>query len=1084
MRTPRGVRNLLAIGVLCIVYVPGSLAAVFGQPIANDATAPPQGLVERQVVRIPVVDSNDIRFSQLPTGSEIWQTRVSQIVQDDQGFIWLGTQYGLLRYDGYAFKAFTPDPARPGSISGVFIESLFKDRSGSIWVGSDQRLDRFDPSTETFKHFPLGTTSRSSIGVSVAHISEDAEGILWLSTGDGLFRLDPTSGQTRRFGHDPADPRSLSSSDIKSTLEDRSGRFWVATRAGIDALDRATGQVTLHVPMLEFREMSMLEDRAGTLWVLHHSGTGIAILDRKAQRLRHLRLTPPDGKHDAGSGVYAALEDREGTLWIGTGGGGLLRYERAAQRFVRYLSNPYDKHSLAGDTVVSLFEDREGDVWVSLHSAPLSMFARRHLPFEKLGRDPSITSRAAESVIGALFEDHAGQVWLSHEGFLSAHDRNTEHFQTYQVGAGGLAADVIGIAEHPAGTFWLGTVGGGLGRLDRSTGRFRYYRHDPEDPQSVSSDVVERILPDRDGSLWLATWDGLDHFDPSTGRFTRYEVAPDTRAQVYLDLKQDAEGYVWLGSNFLGLHRFDPSHKTFTVYAHEPDRQGSLSNNRVNSVLIDHSGTVWAGTQNGLNRFDPRAQTFVAYYTKDGLPGDVVSCILEDGSDHLWLSTNRGVARFDPVKKSFDTYSDGDGLPGNDLTGWGACYKSPSGEMYFGGFSGATSFHPDRITDGAYRPTVVLTDFELGGTPVVVGPHSVLRHAVSHTSAVTLPFEQSPILIEFAVLSFSSPAKNRYRYRLDGLDSQWHETASNRRVVSYTTLPAGSYRLRLQGATERGPWSEPETTMSITILPPWWQTWWLRTALIFTLAFAAVMVYLGRIRQLAHQFEIRLEERVSERTRIARDLHDSLLQGIQGLMFRLQAVLHLLPADPQAAATALEQALERGDATITEARDAVLDLRAGGACGSDLVEGLRALGEELGPGEVPGIPAYRVVVEGRPRALAPILRDEVYRIVREAFRNARRHSQSENIEVELAYAATRFTVRVRDDGIGLDRDVLERGARHGHWGLQGMRERATRLGGTLHLWSERKAGTEIEINVPGSIAYRNDVSETANISQG
>ena len=278
--------------MLCIVYVPGSLATAFGQPNANDATAPPQGLVERQVVRIPVVDSNDIRFSQLPTGSEIWQTRVGQIVQDDQGFMWLGTQYGLLRYDGYAFKAFTPDPARPGSISGVFIESLFKDRSGSIWVGSDQRLDRFDPSTETFKHFPLGTTSRSSIGVSVAHISEDAEGILWLSTGDGLFRLDPTSGQTRRFGHDPADPRSLSSSDIKSTLEDRSGRFWVATRAGIDALDRATGQVTLHVPMLEFREMSMLEDRAGTLWILHHSGTGIAILDRKTQRLRHLMLTP------------------------------------------------------------------------------------------------------------------------------------------------------------------------------------------------------------------------------------------------------------------------------------------------------------------------------------------------------------------------------------------------------------------------------------------------------------------------------------------------------------------------------------------------------------------------------------------------------------------------------------------------------------------------------------------------------------------------------------------------------------------------------------------------------------------------
>ena len=339
---------------------------------------------------------------------------------------------------------------------------------------------------------------------------------------------------------------------------------------------------------------------------------------------------------------------------------------------------------------------------------------------------------------------------------------------------------------------------------------------------------------------------------------------------------------------------------------------------------------------------------------------------------------------------------------------------------------------------------------------------------------MTLPHDQNSISFQFSALSYSSPSTNRYRYKLEGLDTGWQEVGSDRRYASYTILPPGNYEFRVQGATLRGPWSEPGKRMRITILPPWWATGWFRALVALVVMLALWSAYFRHMRRLAEQFEIRLTERVRERTRIARELHDSLLQGFQGLMFRLQAVRDMLPGRPDEAVTALDKALERGDETITDAREAVHDLRSSSLVESDLEHLLKALGEEF---ESEPHPAFTVVVEGKPRELAPLLRDEIYRVAREAFRNATRHAHARNIEAEIEYGETDFSLRIRDDGDGIDREVLARGKRAGHWGLQGMRERAEQIGGRLNVWSERKAGTEIELVIPAANAYgRHDPS--------
>jgi signal transduction histidine kinase len=463
------------------------------------------------------------------------------------------------------------------------------------------------------------------------------------------------------------------------------------------------------------------------------------------------------------------------------------------------------------------------------------------------------------------------------------------------------------------------------------------------------------------------------------------------------------------------------------------------------------------------------------FYKKHGLPGNAVSCILEDERHELWISTNNGLSRFDPTRATFKNYSVADGLPGADLTAWGACFKSASGEMFFGGFAGAVAFYPDKVQDSGYVPPVVLTDFELFGKSVGPVPGSVLERSISHADRLKLSHQENSFAIEFSALSFVSPETNRYRYRLDGLNTEWREVDSAQRSAIFTTLPAGTYALRVQGASSRGPWSEPGTVLQIEVLPAWWHRWWFRALCAVALLLIGAALYMLRLRQVAMRFEVQLEARVDERTRIARELHDSLLQGFQGLMLHLEAVRKLLPTKTTEALQSLERALVLGEEAVTEARDAVEELRSATRADGDLVEALTALCETLSA-DFAGPCQHEHGTRGqsgKARALGAAVRDEVYFIAREAIRNAYRHAAAVHIEAEVIYGPAVFSLHVRDDGVGIEPDVIASGGRAGHWGLAGMRERATGFGGHLEIWSRPGAGTEMALTVPAASAYLN-----------
>ena len=1017
----------------------------------------PQAHINPVPLKLSVDYATDIRFAHISTAQGLSQIRVTNIVQDDLGFMWFGTLFGLNRFDGYTFKVFMHERGNPNSLSGVDIESLFKDRDGALWIGCEQSVDRFDPKTETFIHFPVPM---------VKQISQDRAGLLWFSTDRGLYRLDQKSGKIRVYTHDASDPESLPDNHVVSAAEDKTGRFWVGEPYGMYEFDRANGHVKLSIPLhTASRDLSFYEDRLGGFWIIYGTGNGLAKFDRERNVLTYYSFHAGDTSSTAFSGVAAMLEDRHGNLWLATQGSGLVKFDREHGRFISYTYRPGDADGLAEDRVTTLFEDRDGSVWVALPTSGLQRFSPVPAAFQPLSLKPRVNGA------GCFYEDSQRNLWIGTSPALYRIDPWGN--RTAFVGVKrGVPFDVISVAEDLAGFIWAGTANNGLFRLDPKSGHWKNYRHNENDPSSLSNNLVDRLLVDHDGTLWAATWDGLDRFDPRTDSFTTFRANSHAREQIYLALAEDPQHDLWLGTYGFGLQHFNPKTTQFTTFG-SGDTLGSLSDNVVNWVAIARTGEVWVATSNGLNEFDPATKHFTVYDARDGMASGAVDCVLEDTRGKLWMNTTKGISSFDPSTRTFRNFSTAEGLPGPEMEGTGACLRSGSGRMFFAGFSGATTFLPEAMSESNYAPPTVITDFRLLGnsqSPAL----KITPQAISYASKIILEHKQTPFSLTFAALAYSNSPANRYRYKLEGLDNSWTEVGSDSRTVTYTALPARKYRLRVQGATNSSQWSDPGAELQIIILPAWWNTWWFRTAYAMAALLVLWSVYRYRMSQIAQQFNIRIDAQVNERMRIARELHDTLLQSFQGVAFQIQAARRLLLRKADNAEEVLDEAILATEEAIREGRSAIRDLRPEPAARRNFPELLNAVGLELTTAhELNGhAPSYRVVVEGKQQDLSPMLEDEFYRISREAIRNAFAHAVASHIEVEIRYDQDQLRLRIRDDGKGIDPEVLEVGGRSGHFGIPGMRERAQRMGARLDFWSEMGAGTELQLTVPASMAYQ------------
>jgi ligand-binding sensor domain-containing protein len=482
---------------LAVLFITVAKAQGDNKASASDASqAVPQARIHTATITLPIVDGTDIRFTRLSTADSLSHTTVTRIVQDDQGFLWFATRYGLYRYDGYNSRVFVHDPVDPKSLSGVVVTALFKDRHGALWISCDQLLNKLDPVTETFTRYPVSF---------VTNISQDTAGVLWLATpNSGLFSLDPATGRISHYSHDQNNQSSLSSDQVLYSGEDRAGRFWVSTYGSLEEFDRRTGKVTLHIPMPDApRGFGFYEDRFGIFWIFHGSPNPLTAFDRKTNTLTHYSITNREPHGTAVTRVEALLEDRNGTLWLSTHGNGLLRFDREHGRFISYHNDPADPDSLPQNNVDALFADREGSVWVGLGSMAPVRFSANPLPFARLIVNPNPHTKS--SFVAAIYGDRQGILWFGTPEALNRIDGKTGQFTLYRNGGPETATDVTTIREDNSGVLWAGTYGHGLLRFDRRTGKFKTYRHNPADPYSLSNDVVMRLLVDHNGTLLVGT---------------------------------------------------------------------------------------------------------------------------------------------------------------------------------------------------------------------------------------------------------------------------------------------------------------------------------------------------------------------------------------------------------------------------------------------------------------------------------------------------------------------------------------------------------------------------------------------------
>lgn len=944
---------------------------------------------------------------------------VYAIAQSSDGYLWLGTQAGLLRFDGVRA---VPPPLPNGSLASTGVGSLLVARDATLWIGTLQGLLSWKEGQLT-EHASIG-------GGRVNALFQDREGTVWAGTAmNGPGRLCAISGsRTNCYGDDG----SLSGS-VQSIYEDGEGRLWVATVNGLWRWRPGPPTRYLETPM---RSRHTLTRDA------HGSGL-IAATDRLVEiDGEKISEYPVPGLP---SSFYAAgiLRDRDGGLWIGTTAQGLLHtYQGRTSRFSH-------TDGLSSDQIKVLFEDWEGSVWAGTAEG-LHRF--RELPVTSFSVNEGLSNDISKTVLAA----RDGTVWIAtQDGLNRWKDGQTTVYRPREYPA--LPEDgVTTLYEDDRGRIWAS----GYGRLAVFEGE--KFTAIPAVPTASNFFTTG----DRHGGLWVALWfssghDGLAHL--VDGRITEEVPADKLGRHSVTSVETDADGGIWVGMIGGGL-----------VYVREGQvrrvpliqRGGRIPT--VTSLARDRHGVLLAATETGLSRIDRGRITTLN--TTNGLPCDQVHWIIEDDLASYWLYTGCGLLRIAATeldawiadasrKVEFTKFGSADGV--RTVTAVEGCprvTKSPDGRIWFLNGTRLSVIDPGRLAENRLPP------------PVRIEQLSADRKLYDAQPGLRLPPLVRDLSIDYTALSLVAPEKVMFRYRLEGQDPQWKEVA-NVRKVQYSNLPPGQYRFRVTASNNSGVWNSQGTALDFSIAPAYWQTNWFRALCLLLFALLLWGIYQLRLRRVARELELGLEARLTERMRIARELHDTLLQTFQAMLLRFQTIANRLPHGMEK--EELQDAIEEGSAAIVGGRAAITELRATAVDAGDLEIAINSLGQQLSSlaRDTASAPRFEVSVQGTSRPMQPILRDEIYRITAEAMRNAFQHSAADRIEVEVRYEDRRFVVSVRDNGKGIDPEIMATGRRSGHFGLPGMRERADALGGDFEVWTEVNSGTEVELSFPATVAY-------------
>ncbi len=1023
-----------------------------------------------------------VRFSTFNVEDGLSQSTVRAITQDKQGFLWIGTEDGLNRYDGYTFKTYRPEPNDPASLSDRYILDLYEDNEGYLWIATRQGgLNKYDPRTDkfsSFRHVPDDSTSLSSD--TVRSILEDNSGRLWVGTIAGLDCLDKKTGNIDHYRYLPDDPLGLSSNKITSLALDKKGILWIGTvDAGINQYDsdtktfrhfRSDPKDITTISGDNIRSIQAAPD--GDLWI----GTqdGLSRFNPETGQSNRRWITSAQSTTRSPHEIMTTFVDRSGSLWVGTVDQGLDRFDEQTNKFVNYHHIPALQDTLSNNTVLSIYEDREGVLWVGTYGGGINKYNRGQDKFSYYRNNPENPDSLTSDIVFNFSVDPTGVTWIATADGLERFDPVTGKFLHYKhvtKRPGSLTNNRVWFVFRDSNKLLWAATDNGLNRLDEPTGQFIHYFHYDKDPGSIADNIVYTMFEDRSSELWFGTGQGLDRYDREMNKFIHYRdpnKPQDSGVDSVSAISEDNTGRLWVGTYNSGLFTLDSDRKKFTYYKHDPNSKASISNNLILAITQDSSGVVWIGTDGGLNKYLPETDSFEVYTEQNGLPNEVIYGVVGDKKDNLWISTNMGISRFDPKMKTFRNFTVKDGLQGNEFN-TGGYGKGADGSILFGGINGFNIFYPEEILDNPYIPPVVITDLSVNGQPVQSDT------AIPWLEYLDIKWPQDSFEFTFTSLSYAEPQNNQFAYKLEGFDEDWNMTGNNR-FGRYTNLPGGSYTLRLKASNSDGVWNEDGKVIRVVVLAPFWKTWWFIGVMLIAIFGCIGVVYRLRLRSVEKQkleLERLVNERASkieqlfeqnkelavieERNRLARDLHDSAKQKAFASLAQLGTARGLINIDINGAKKHLAEAENLVYEVIQELTFLIQEMYPIALKDKGLSNALR---EYVFEWETRNDIRVNLLIEGESNLRLEI-EQAIYRIIQESLANIARHSHASNVEFSVKYNQDNVEVSICDNGQGFNLEQKPNGI-----GLRSMRERAKSVGGNLEIKCSNGNGTQVIINIP------------------
>jgi putative nucleotidyltransferase with HDIG domain len=753
---------------------------------------------------------NTPEFEQINTIHGLSHDTVYSITQDRSGFLWFGTEDGLNKYDGYTIEVYRAGNTGT-SLGNANCAVVFVDEDNKVWVaswgGGIQVLDQNNSTIHSYVHDDQDPKSISDN--SVHSIYKDKSGTLWFGTyTQGLNKFDTQTQTFTSYVHDDK-ANSISDNRVWWINETPQGKLLLGTNKGLDLFDPTTSLFT-HYDAITSRVRTIFWDSKGTLWL----GTqkGLCTFDLETSKKTCYAHTENQPAQDVITAIY---EDSSGNFWIGTSDG-LNLFDKTTGLFTRFIHDEKDSFSIGNNDIRVIFEDKSGNLWVGSRGGGVSKLNIKASKFESYHNEPKTWPMLSDVNVLSMMVDKKGVYWIgTNNGGLNLVD---PVLKTQSVILSDTTKEEnrnLSAILEDGDQVWVGGLGG-LNKINTLTHEVMTYKK-TESEGSISHNTVLSILKDHEGVIWVGTLAGLNRYDAQRDQFTRYSSDsknPDTLSSDTINtLMEDHRGNLWIGTTN-GLNRYDRATGKFTRFVYQINGENSISDNIIHSLKQTSDQAIWIGTQYGLNRYDLETGLFSAYTTKEGLPNNTIRAIQESKPGQLWISTNKGISVMEVSTSTFTNYDVLDGLQGNGYNN-NATYKTASGLILFGGTNGMDLIDPTMVSKSAFMPPLVITSFKVENVDFDYAK------ALKDEGKISLSYEERSISVQFASLDYTLSSRNQYAYRLDGFDETWIELGT-RNTIDYTNLPIGNYALWIKGTNSDGIWNEAGLAVMISVSPPWW----------------------------------------------------------------------------------------------------------------------------------------------------------------------------------------------------------------------------------------------------------------------